>query len=121
MVRCGWLVAACFALWLILAGPAYALGGAAGLEGLTYSALLCLIPGCLVFSLASLDVLAGMQAQLVLVGSLVRMLFVLMGTLALRTMRPELGLREFLIWLVVFYSATLLLETLLVLKKRPAA
>ena len=87
------------------------------MEGLAYAALLCLAPGWLVFFLAGRYRLANSQAStVVLAGNAVRMLFVLSGLLVVRSLRPHLGFYEFLIWLVVFYLATLLLETLLLVR-----
>lgn len=109
------------ALWLVLAGPVFWWRGTAGLEGISCAALLCLIPGCLVFVLAALFAAPerpATQVMLPLAGTVLRLLFVLVGVLLVRGLRPELGLGEFLVWVVVFYFATLAAETRILLKKR---
>ena len=113
VVRSLWLAAGVTVLWLLLAGPAYWLAGTAGVEGLSIAALLCLLPGWLVFALGTLYGVANNQAATVLSGTVLRLLFVLFGALAVRNLRPDLQFREFFVWLLVFYMATLLLETLL--------
>ncbi|HLQ43642.1 MAG TPA: hypothetical protein VK137_02850, partial [Planctomycetaceae bacterium] len=47
-----------------------------------------------------------------------RMMTVLLGALVIHQTRADLGLREFFSWLIVFYSVTLLVETLLLLDGR---
>jgi len=121
MQRCGALAASAIALWGLLAGPAYWLAGALGLEGLTYSALLCVVPGCVLFVAIPFFGFAQNKAYAFLVGSGLRMFVVLVATLILHEIRADLGLKEFLSWLVVFYSVTLLVETLLIVKSPEAA
>lgn len=111
-----WLSAAVVVLWLVLAGPAWWLAGRSGIEGLSYSAVLCLVPGWLVFFLSSRYRVAGTRIQVILIATTVRLLFVAAGTLVVLQVRPELRLREFLVWIIVFYLATLVAETALLLK-----
>ena len=111
-----WLSAAVVALWLVLAGPAWWLAGRSGIEGLSYSAVLCLVPGWLVFFLSSRYRVADTRVQVILIATTVRLLFVAAGTLVVLQVRPELRLREFLVWIIVFYLATLVAETALLLK-----
>ena len=118
--RCGALTAFTVALWLVLAGPAYWLAGKLGLEGLTYSALLCWLPGCWLFLVIPFLGFANNKATAFLAGSGLRMFVVLVATLVLQEFRADLGLKEFLSWLVVFYSVTLLVETLLIVKSPDA-
>ena len=118
--RCGVLTACTVALWVVLAGPAYWLAGNLGLEGLTYSALLCWLPGCLLFLVIPFLGLANNKATAFLAGSGLRMFVVLVATLVLQEFRADLGLKEFLGWLVAFYSVTLLVETLLIVKSPDA-
>ncbi len=120
MRRCGVFTASVAALWVILAGPAYWLSGELGLEGLTYSALLCWLPGCLLFFAIPFFEFAKNKAYAFLVGSGLRMFVVLVATLVLQEFRADLGLKEFLGWLVAFYSVTLLVETLLIVKSPEA-
>ncbi|MBM4224753.1 MAG: hypothetical protein FJ167_08170 [Gammaproteobacteria bacterium] len=121
MRRCGVFTACAVALWLVLAGPAYWLAGKLGLEGLAYSALLCWLPGCLLFFAIPFFEFAQNKAFAFLVGSGLRMFVVLVATLLLHEFRADLGLKQFLSWLVVFYSVTLLVETFLIVKSPEAA
>ena len=115
--RCGLLVVAALVTWGLACVPAWWLGGRPALEGLTIAAVLCLLPGLLVFLCVSWVVSSGSQMPfVVLAGSGLRMLFVLAGMLAVQSLRPELGFREFVVWLLVFYLAMLAVETSLVLK-----
>lgn len=120
MRRCGVLTASVAALWVVLAGPAYWLSGKLGLEGLTYSALMCWLPGCLLFFAIPFFEFAKNKAYAFLAGSGLRMFVVLVATLVLQEFRADLGLKEFLSWLVAFYSVTLLVETLLIVKSPEA-
>lgn len=114
--RCGWLVAATVVLWLALAGPAWYVAGRDGIIGLSTAALLCLVPGCTVFGLAASYGPSGSQVPLVILGGTVlRMVFVLLGLVIVQTLNPHLGFREFIVWLLVFYLCLLAVETCLVL------
>ena len=114
MAKCGWLTAVTFAVWLLLVAPAWGLAGKNGIEGLSYAALLCLVPGWLVFLMSSRYGVAETQgAMIVLSGTALRLVFVLCGTLFIQSVRKELQFREFIVWLLVFYMVTLLFETLL--------
>lgn len=119
--RCGVLTASTAALWAVLAGPAFWLAGTLGLEGLTYAALLCWLPGCLLFFAVPFFELSKNKAYAFLAGSGLRMAVVLVATLVLQEIRADLGLKEFLGWLIAFYSATLLVETLLIVKSPDVA
>ena len=118
--QCGWLAGVTAGLWLVLAGPAYLVAGTPALEGLCYAALLCLIPGWLVFLISLRYGVANGQAAVMLWGTGLRLLFVLFGVLAIRSYRADLGLWEFLVWIIFFYSTTLLVETLLLVKQSSA-
>jgi hypothetical protein len=114
------LTAIAAAFWLALALPAYWLAGFNGLEGLSIAALLCLVPGLVAISLASLfagDSHSTSMLTVVLGGMGLRMFFVLVGTMVVNSVRPDLGFRGFIVWLLAFYLAMLLAETLLVVKR----
>lgn len=118
--QCGWLTAWVAAAWLVLAGPAWLVAGTLGLEGLSYAALLGLIPGWLVFWFASRYGTANIAAKAVLGGMVLRMLVVLAGIALVSAVRPMLGIREFVMWVLVFYLVSLAVETVLVLRNNPA-
>jgi hypothetical protein len=116
--RCGWLAVATGVLWALLLGPAWLLAGREALIGLSAAALLCLVPGLIVFWLAAAYGSAGAQVPLVILGgTLLRMVFVFLGMVIVQSADPRLGLREFVIWLLAFYVVLLGVETLLVLPR----
>jgi len=115
--QCGRLSLVTMGLWCVLAYPAFLLRGLSGLEGLTYALILCLLPGWLVFWLASRYGVAKSQAMAVLAGTVLRLLFVLCGVVVIRAVRTNLGFWEFLVWVLTFYLATLFVETLLIVKR----
>jgi hypothetical protein len=99
--------------------PAWWLAGADGLEGLSYAALLCLVPGVLVFCLSARYRVAEIEFMVVVLGGMfLRLVFVLGGMFAVQGLRPGLGFRAFVLWLLVFYMTALLVETLLVLREQ---
>jgi hypothetical protein len=119
--RCGWLTLATAVLWLVLLGPAWVIAGRDGLIGLSCSAGLCLVPGLIVFALAAKSAASGANVSLVILGGTVlRMMFVLVGMLIVQSADPRLGFREFVVWLLTFYLSMLAIETFLVLM-RPQA
>lgn len=115
------------AVWLLLCGPAYALRGTLALEGLSYAAILCLLPGLVLFAMfmpkpgATPEEANNQRAMLMLAGMMGRMVFVLVGTLAIQEFRSELTFWDFLVWLIVFYLCTLAYETNLLLKRQSTA
>jgi hypothetical protein len=114
--RCVRLSVAALALWLVLAAPAWLVAGREGVIGLTIAAVLCLVPGCTVFCVAAGYGTAGSHVPLVFLGGTVlRMMFVLLGLVIVQTLNPHLGFREFVVWLLVFYLGLLAVETCLVL------
>lgn len=104
---------------LLLAPIAYGTVGVIGVEGLCYSLLLCLIPGLLTLLLSELLRGTSLSPYVVLLGGGLRMLFVLLGLLAVNSLRSDLGFKEFTIWLLVCYLAALAVETAVILA--PAA
>lgn len=94
---------------------AFGLVGANGVEGVAYSVFLCLIPGWLTIYVSDLMRHRDLAAYVVLVGTGFRMVFVLLGLFAIGSLRPDLGFREFVVWLIANYLASLGLETWMVL------
>jgi hypothetical protein len=82
---------------------------------LAYSLILSLIPGLLTVFAGELLRHRNLSAYVVLVGGGFRMLFVLLGMFAVSALRPDLGFRQFTVWLIVCYLVALALETALVL------
>ena len=103
------LILASFVFALLLAGPAWLTAESKGLIGLVAAAVLCTVPGCLVVAFKGLA--SGSQATLVLAAGGLRMFFVLLGSLVAKFVVEGYGLKEFFVWLILFYLFTLALET----------
>ncbi len=115
---------AVFTLGMLVCGGleaviASGLVGLRGVEGVAYSVLLCLVPGWLTIYAGELMRHVDLSAYVVLVGTAVRLLFVLLGMVTISAIRPDLGFREFTVWLIVGYLASLALETWMVLLPSP--
>ena len=113
------LVLGMLLIGLLLAPVAYGAIGLAAVEGLGYSLLLCLIPGLLTLLLSDLLRGTSLSPYVILAGGGLRMIFVLLGLVLVNSLRPDLGFREFTIWLLVCYLAALAVETAVILA--PAA
>ena len=100
---------------LLVSGLSFAVAGWRGMEGLLYASLLCLIPGWMTVFVSDLLKHRESSAYIVLVGTGFRILFVLAGMVAVKSLRPDLGFREFTVWLIVSYLVALALETWAVL------
>lgn len=100
---------------LLASGLSFAVAGWRGVEGLVYASLLCLIPGWMTVFVGDILKHRESSAYIVLVGTGFRMLFVLVGMVAIRSLRPDFGFREFTVWLIVSYLVALALETWAVL------
>jgi hypothetical protein len=106
------LIAATFALWVVLFFPArYLWGQEAGVYSLV-AAVLCLVPTglTLVWATRKVGRSTDQQTLLVLAGSGVRMTFALGMGLGLYLAFPYFQQQSFWIWLLVFYLFTLTLE-----------
>lgn len=101
--------------WVLLSVPAWLAGGMVALSGLTISALLCLIPGCV--ALAVKTWLSISHPGLFLLSSGLRFLMAGIGALVANATRPDLGLSEFYIWLALFYLFVVGFESLLTLSR----
>jgi hypothetical protein len=107
------------AVGVILAAIAYGMSGWLGVEGLGYSLLLCLAPGLLTVYLSDVLKKTDMAPYVVLLGGGFRLVFVLLGMFGVSAARPELGFREFTVWLIISYLVALALETTIVLIPSP--
>lgn len=104
-------------LWLAAAGPAYLVAGSTAIEGLTLAVLICAVPGIIALFVAERSRQRDRALTGLLIGSGLRMAAVLVATLVLRQLRPDLGPLQFHAWLIVAYLAMLAVETKLVLAK----
>ena len=115
--QCGRLLAIALAALLVLSPVAMLIAGQDGLQGLAVSAGLCIVPGLLTVWLASSVKDPVAKVWLTVGGMLVRMCVVLIAALAFYKVRPDWGLPEFYIWLIVFYNVLLFAETWLLLPR----
>ena len=93
---------------------AYSAVGFKGLEGVGCSLLLCIIPGWLTIFASDFLKHPDVKSLIVLVGTGLRMVFVLAGMFVMSLIRPDLGVREFVVWLIAGYLVSLALETWIV-------
>lgn len=107
------------AVWLLLVGPAALWQGARGVEGLSWAAAICLLPGLFVVmqvgGLREQGPLAGM-----LVGMGLRLVAAVVSAVLLCFLRPDLRGEVFVVWLVPCYLAALAVETRLLLDEGAA-
>lgn len=115
--QCIKLLAVALVAAVVLSPVAMWVGGQSGVQGLAVSAAVCLLPGLITVWLASSVADPMARVWLTVGGMLVRMLVVLIAALVVYKLRPDLGLREFYIWLIVFYNVLLFAETWLLLPR----
>lgn len=114
--NCGWLTATTLMVWLLCTAPAYMLAGTRGLQGMSIAAALCVVPGWLVFWFVARYGDSQTRAVALLAGTGFRLIFVAIGAVLMQTWL-RWGMREFHLWLGVFYFATLAVETFLVVRQ----
>lgn len=114
--QCSILAAALLGLFAILCYPAFLTVGMRAVEGLGYATILCLVPGIIVFLISGYLYRETAPVTVMAVSTLVRLMIVGIGTLVILKLRPEFGLTDFLIWLLICYFASLLVETLLIIR-----
>lgn len=110
----GWLIGSGLVFAALLAGPAWWVAESRGLIGLAVSAALCLVPGCVALVLT---VWGGPGVSLMFLSSGLRLGFVLTGSLVAKFLVTGYGMREFFVWLIVFYLFTLAVETWLAMRR----
>lgn len=115
----GLLIAGTLALWLATAYPAHLLGGQAAVVYSAVAAGLCLVPavGTLLWCWWALRNAPEQQLLGVLGGTGVRLLVVTGSAVALYLQVPYFTATAFMIWVIVFYLATLTLEVCLLLTR----
>jgi hypothetical protein len=115
--RCRWLGLAIGGLWLLSVLPARLFFGTAGVEASAVSAGCCLLAGWLTFLFVARVRRPQLQAFAVLLGTVIRGVFALLGALVMQFLLG-LSFENYLIWLSIFYLVALALET--VFLTRPA-
>lgn len=118
--RCLQLALATFLTWLVALVPAVKLFGADGFAALSFSALVCFVPGCLVFRLVADAPPAAAQIRVVAIGTVLRLLFALGGAFVMHQVL-SMSPRNYLPWLGLFYFVALLAETYLIMPERRSA
>ena len=111
LTQAGWLSAVVLGVWLAALGPALLWAGPAALEGLIWAAALCLVPGWLVIFVVSKAEARRRDVLGMLLGTGLRLVAVSIGAIAVALWRPNLRVKEFFLWLAVFYVVALAVET----------
>jgi hypothetical protein len=109
-------------LWLATALPAWLIAPETGLVDITVASLLCLAPMTATLLWCHYSFRADPEQQLlaVLGGTGVRLFVVLLGSIGLFYAVEALARPIFLVWVVVFYLATLTLEVVVVVRRQNA-
>jgi hypothetical protein len=118
MRQLGQLWAASVLLWLVLAIPAWLLGQEQACIDSAVAVLLCLLPMSATLWWCHRAFAGSPEAQLAAVmgGSGVRLVVVLPASIGLFFAVEALQRPAFLIWVVVYYLATLALEVVLIMR-----
>jgi hypothetical protein len=95
---------------MALSGPAFIVGGGAGLQALTLAALVCFLPGWLVLARFG-RLSAERPVSGLVVGMGLRLLVVLAAALVICFERPDLRAAAFIVWLIPCYLVALAVET----------
>jgi len=95
--------------WAICFFPARWLNGERGIWWMTIAAICCLIPGWIVVLLSMVAIVRD-ELSAMLIQTMVRLFIVAGIALAIRKLRPELGIADFFGWLIGFYLLALFTE-----------
>jgi len=109
-------------LWLLAAVPAWLLGGTTALADTALACGLCLVPMVATFIWAEWACAQAADQQLlaVLGGTGVRLFVVAGAGIGLYHAVAELHRPAFLLWVIIFYLATLTLEVVVVVRRQGA-
>ena len=105
--------------WTVCIFPARWLRGESGIWWMTIAVICCLIPGWFVVLLSTVAIVRD-QLSAMLIHMMVRLFIVAGVALAIRKLRPELGMVDFYGWLIVFYMLALIVEVRLVKRQLKA-
>jgi hypothetical protein len=119
----GLLVGGSLAFWLVVAYPAWLLGGSTALVFSAVAGLLCLVPTAATMLWCLRAALGAPEQQLLATmgGTVVRLVVVLGAGMALFHTLPYFHDRRFWLWVIVYYLLTLTLEVALVVARQAPA
>jgi hypothetical protein len=122
MRQLGYLLVGTALIWVLLAVPAWFLAGEVALVDTALACGLCLVPMAVTMFWCHWSFGASPEQQLlaVLGGTSVRLVAVVAGGVGLHQALDALNRPAFLVWVVVFYLATLTLEIVLVARRQSA-
>jgi hypothetical protein len=113
--RIGLLILITLTAWILLLLPAFAIAGLKGIDGLSWSAVVCFIAGAPTVWLVSQIENSPTRVWFVMAGMMLRSVAVAIAVLLFWQTRPDFGWAAFYSWLVIFYNILLTAETYLVL------
>ena len=105
--------------WALCFWPARMLRGEAGVWWMSLAAIAVLVPGWIVVFLSSAAILRNYLVAM-LVQTMIRLFSVAGTSVAVKQLRPDLGIVDFFGWLIAFYLLALAVEVTL-LKRRISA
>jgi hypothetical protein len=105
--------------WALCFWPARTLRGEAGVWWMSLAAIAVLVPGWIVVFLSSAAILRNHLVAM-LVQTMIRLFSVAGTSVAVKKLRPDLGIVDFFGWLIAFYLLALAVEVTL-LKRRISA
>lgn len=105
--------------WALCFWPARTLRGEAGVWWMSLAAIAVLVPGWIVVFLSSAAILRN-ELSAMLVQTMIRLFSVAGTAMAVKKLRPDLGIIDFFGWLIAFYLLALAVEVTL-LKRSIAA
>jgi len=105
--------------WALCFWPARTLRGEAGVWWMSLAAIAVLVPGWIVVFLSSAAILRN-ELSAMLVQTMIRLFSVAGTAMAVKKLRPDLGIIDFFGWLIAFYLLALAVEVAL-LKRSIAA
>ena len=105
--------------WALCFWPARTLRGEAGVWWMSLAAIAVLVPGWIIVFLSSAAILRN-DLMAMLVQTMIRLFSVAGTAVAVKKLRPDLGIIDFFGWLIAFYLLALAVEVTL-LKRKVAA
>ena len=106
--------------WVLCFWPARVLRGEAGVWWMSLAAIAVLVPGWIVVFLSSAAILRN-ELSAMLVQTMIRLFSVAGTAVAVKKLRPDLGIIDFFGWLIAFYLLALAVEVTLLKQKISAA